>query len=145
MTCSLAVLAFLLASAPHASDSAESLLKDKLLAPLAAPERARTSYSRAAPPPAEHRLRILDAAPIADGKGGAFVGFAVDARRHSGKGPWHQNAITGCVYLESGEVYVRYGKGYHAARILFGTWSPPAPGHVCRAAEAVDSAAPFGS
>jgi hypothetical protein len=32
-----------------------------------------------------------------------------------------------------------------AARILFGTWSPPAPGHVCRAAEAVDSAAPFGS
>ena len=60
MTCSLAVLAFLLASVPHASDdSAESLLKEKLLAPLADRDEARSRYSRAAPPLTERCLRPL--------------------------------------------------------------------------------------
>jgi len=113
MPCSLAVLAFLVASAPQVSDP-ESLVEDTLLAPLAARERGRTSYSRASPP-AEQRVRILDAEPIADGKGGVFVGFAVDARSRRGKGRWMENTITGCVYLESGEVFVQYGNGYRAA------------------------------
>ena len=139
MACRLAILAFLLASAPRASDSPESLVRDKLLAPLAAREDARSSYSRARPP-AEHRVRLLDAAPIADGKGGAFVGFAIDARHGRGKGRWQKNAITGCVYVESGEVYVRYGNAFRAAGVLLGTLSPPASGHVCRAAEHVGAA-----
>ena len=75
MPCRLALLVFLLASAPRASETPESLVHEKLLAPLAAREKARSSYSRARPPAAERRVRMLDAAPIADAKGGAFAGF----------------------------------------------------------------------
>src|SRR5262249_31688810 len=87
--------------------------------------------------PAEHRLRLLDTASIADGKDGAFVRFAVDARNGRGNGRWQENAITGCVYVESGEVYVRYGKAYRSAGVLLGKSTPPAAGHVCRTAEQV--------
>ena len=142
MTGSLVVLAFLLASAPHAPEGVESIMKEKLLAPLAARDEARSRYSRAEPPLAERRLRVLDATPIADGKGSAFVGFAIDARHRGSKQPWRPNAITGCVYLGSGEVYVRSGKSYRPATILFGKWLPLAPGHVCRAAEDVDEGRP---
>ena len=57
MPCRLALLVFLLASAPRASKTPESLVKEKLLAPLAAREKARSSYSRARPPAAERRVR----------------------------------------------------------------------------------------
>lgn len=136
MPCRLALLVFLLASAPRASETPDSLVQDKLLAPLAAREEARSRYSRAAPPPAERRVRLLDAAPIADGKGGAFVGFAVDARVGD---VWHESVITGCVYPERGEVYVRIGTGFRAPRVLLGKKTPPAPSHVCHAAAAPES------
>jgi hypothetical protein len=117
MPCRLAVLVFLLASAPRASEAPESLVQDKLLAPLKARDHARISYSRALPP-AERRVRVLDNSPIMDRKGGAFVGFAVDARYGRGKGQWEQNVITGCVYGETGEVYVRLGRAFRAAGVL---------------------------
>jgi hypothetical protein len=110
------------------------VVQEKLLAPLAARESARSSYSRARPPAAERRLRMLDAAPVADGKGAAFVGFAVDARYgRGGAGQWQEKVITGCVYVESGEVYVRYGDAFRAAGVLLGKTTPPAAAHVCRA------------
>ena len=135
MPCRLALLVFLLASTLRASETPESLVHKKLLAPLAAREKARSSYSRARPPAAERRLRMLDAAPIADAKGGAFVGFAVDARYgRSEKGRWQEDAIIGCVYAGTGKVYVRYGDDFRAAAVLLGKTIPKAPSHVCRAA-----------
>jgi hypothetical protein len=133
MPCRLALLVFLLASAPRASETPESLVKEKLLAPLAAREKARSSYSRARPPAAERRVRMLDAAPVADEKGGAFVGFAVDARYGRGEGRWQEDVITGCVYPATGEVYVLYGDDFRPARVLLGKTIPPAASHVCRA------------
>jgi hypothetical protein len=136
MPCRLALLAFLLASTLRASETPESLVQKKLLAPLVAREKARSSYSRARPPAAERRVRMLDAAPIADAKGGAFVGFAVDARYGLGEGRWEDDVITGCVYAGTGEVYVRYGVDFRAAGVLLGKKTPPAASHVCRAAGA---------
>jgi hypothetical protein len=109
-------------------------VQEKLLAPLEAKESARSRYSRAGPPFAEHRVRLLDAAPVADGRGGAFVGFTVDARYSRGEGAWRKDLFGGCVYAGSGEVYVRFGQGFRAAGVLLGKKTPPAPGHVCRAA-----------
>jgi len=43
--------------------SPESLVQEKLLVPLAARENARSSYSRARPPAAERRVRMLDGRP----------------------------------------------------------------------------------
>jgi len=62
MPCCLAVLVFLLASAPRASSPLSRWSRRKLLVPLAARENARSSYSRARPPAAERRVRMLDAA-----------------------------------------------------------------------------------
>ena len=132
----VAFLFFLLAYAPRTSENPESLIQDKLLAPLAASERARSRYSRAAPPAAERRMRLLDAEPVTDAKGNAFFGFAVDARHGLRRGPgtrWQENAITGCVYPRSGVVYVRYGDAYRAAGVLLGRKTAPAASHVCRA------------
>lgn len=136
MRCHLALLVFLIASAPRASETPESVVQRKLLAPLAGREKARSSYSRARPPAAERRVRILDGVPIADAKGGAFVGFAVDARYGRGEGRWQDDEITGCVYAETGEVYVRSGDAFRAASVLFGKTISPAASHICRAAGA---------
>jgi hypothetical protein len=137
----VAFLFFLLASAPRTSENPESLIQDKLLAPLAAREGARSRYSRAASPAAERRLRLLDTEPVMDAKGSAFVRFAVDARyglavelRRDGGGRWQQNAITGCVYPGSGEVYLRYGDAFRSAGVLLGRKTLRAASHVCRAA-----------
>jgi len=79
---------------------------------------------------------MLDAAPIADAKGGVFVGFAVDARYGRGAGRWQEDVITGCVYAGTGKVYLRYGDAFRAAGVLLGKKIPPAASHVCRAAGA---------
>ena len=131
-----ALLALLLASAPRASETPETIVQDKLLTPLARNESMRGRFSRARPPAAERRLRMLDATPVADGKGGAFVGFAVDARWGRGDEPWRENVISGCVYPETGEVYVRYGTRFRAGAALLGKMADPAPEHVCRAVTA---------
>jgi len=79
-------------------------------------------------------VRLLDAAPLADSKGGAFVGFAVDARYGRGEGRWKESVMTGCVYVESGEIYLQYGDAFRAAGVILGRVTPPAAGNVCRAA-----------
>jgi hypothetical protein len=135
MPCRPALLVLLLASALRASEAPESMVQEKLLTPLAARDAARSRYSRGEAPAAERRLR-LETARTADAKGGAFIGFAVDARYGFGEGRWRPNVIGGCVYLESGDVYVRYGDGYREAGVLLGKKAAPAASHVCRAAGA---------
>ena len=128
MTCLLAL--FLLASAPRAPETAESLVREKLLAPLLARDDARPRYSRAGPPPSQRRVRVLDSAPLADGKGGAFVSYAIDSRYG---GRWTEKIISGCVYPATGEVYVRLGNAFRDASILLGKPASPAASHICRA------------
>jgi hypothetical protein len=134
MPCRLALIACLLSSALRASETPESVVQKKLLTPLASREEARSRYSRAAPVAADRRVRTLDRAPITDAKGGAFVGFTVDARYGFGEGSWRANVIRGCVYPETGEVFVRYGDSFRAASVLLGKVTPKAEDHVCRAA-----------
>src|SRR5258708_2527889 len=131
MVCLLALL--LIGSTPPAPETPESLVRARLLAPLAAKDDARNAYYRGPPPAMERRVRLLDAAPIADGKGGAFVGFTVDARYGRGEGKWRESVIAGCVYPATGEVFVRYGDAFRAAVVLLGKVTPPAEGHICRA------------
>ena len=131
MVCLLALL--LIGSTPPAPETAESLVRANLLAPLAAKDGARSSYYRGPPPAMERRVRLLDAKPIADGKGGAFVGFNVDARYGRGEGRWREGVIAGCVYPATGEVFVRYGDAFRAPGVLLGKVTPPAAAHVCRA------------
>jgi len=130
----LALLALLLASALRASETPESIVQDKLLTPLAKQESMRGRFSRARPPAAERKLRMLDAAPVADRKGAAFVGFAVDARWSRGDEPWTADVIVGCVYPDTGEIYLRYGKRFGAASGLLGKGIQPAAEHICKAA-----------
>lgn len=109
-------------------------MRQKLLAPLAARDAARTAYSRAGPPPGERRVRLLDKAPTADAQGGVFTSFAVDARYGIGEGTWRSAQITGCVYAASGEVFVKYGSSFRAAEVLQGKTTAPAASHICQAA-----------
>src|SRR4051812_19667397 len=128
----LALLTLLLASVLRASETPESLIQHKLLAPIAVREAGRSRYSRARPPAAERRLRMLDETPAVDGKGARFRSFAVDARYGLGEDAWRKGQITGCVYPASGEVYVKLGDGYRSARVLLGKNAPLMPRHVCR-------------
>src|SRR3989442_6516615 len=116
MVCLLALL--LVGSAPRAPETPESLVRDKLLAPLAAKDEARSAYYRGPPPAMERRVRLLDAAPIADGKGGAFVGFTVDARYGRGEGKWREGVITRCVYPATGEGVLRHRDAVRAGRLV---------------------------
>ena len=56
------------------------------------------------------------------------MSFAVDALHRGSERLWQPNAITGCVYVESGEVYVRYGKAIAWPAFFGEVESAPAPG-----------------
>jgi hypothetical protein len=119
---------------------AESVLQTKLLEPLQKKEADRSRFSRAAQPPHARRIRILDDAPRADRTGRSYLAFAVDESRAFGiiedkdnaESNWFQNAITGCVYPETGDVLVKRGEVYFASSVLLGRSVPTAPADVCR-------------
>ncbi|HEX5036074.1 MAG TPA: DUF2306 domain-containing protein [bacterium] len=120
--------------------AAQSVVQTKLLEPLQKKEANRSRFSRAAQPPQARRLRILDDAPQIDGAGRSFLAFAVDESRSFGVGEdqdvaeadWFKNAITGCVYPETGNVLVKLGEVYYASSVLLGRSAPTAPADVCR-------------
>ncbi len=101
-----------------------------LLKPLAQREGSR--FSRARPPPREHRVRVTQAALIRDKQGRDFVPFAVDVRFG---GEWQQNDIVGCAYRASGALFIKRGDAYFPAALLFGKDVEPVAG-VCQAAPA---------
>ena len=69
-----------------------------------------------------------------------FVSFAVDSR-HGWIGEdevtekdWRRDTFTGCVYPDSGEVFVKRGSAYLSARVLLGKKAEPDE-NACRAAQ----------
>lgn len=144
-----AALALILVEAPsplsaEASNplvaSAKSVIQASLLEPLRRKEEDRSRFSRAVSAPYARRVRIMGDAPRADVRGRPFLSFAVDETRAFGveaeeelpEAKWFEDAITGCVYPETGEVMVRRGEVYYAASILLGKPTPTAPADVCR-------------
>jgi hypothetical protein len=87
-------------------------------------------FSRERPPPRERRARITQAEVSVDKQGRAFVAFAVDVRFGD---TWQQNDIVGCVYRNSGELYVKRGDEYRPAAIMLGK-NVGAVSGVCEAA-----------
>lgn len=83
------------------------------------------------------RIRILDATPKKDATGATFVSFAIDGRHGYGaddeaeEGSWRENEMTGCAYLERGEVFVKVGENHRAAEVKLGKRTKPAAAHVC--------------
>ena len=118
---------------------AKAMIATKLLEPLVKKEANRSRFSRAAMPPQARRIRILDQAPRADAQGRSFFAFAIDETRFGAPAgeeipetSWFKDAITGCVYPESGEVLVQRGETYYASTILLGEAASTASVEACR-------------
>ncbi len=101
-----------------------------LLKPLARQEASRSRFSRERPPPAERRLRVLEANAAEDKSGRTFVPFAVDVRFGAN---WQENQIVGCAYRQSGSLFVKAGNEYRPAAYLLGKRADAVAG-VCEAA-----------
>lgn len=81
-------------------------------------------------------MRVLDEKPQQDSAGNSFFAFSVDSRRgwSDDETAWNKNAITGCVYLERGEVFIKRGKAFHPAAAAIGKKTKAAPSGTCTAA-----------
>ncbi|MCC7345626.1 MAG: hypothetical protein IT573_11860 [Deltaproteobacteria bacterium] len=120
--------------------SAQALVETELVAPLQKKEAKRPVFSRAPKPPSARRVRILDQARHTDAQGRTFLPFEVDEtrsflreeERDVPEEAWHQAAIVGCVYPDSGKVLVKLGETYYPASVLWGSQSEQAPAEACR-------------
>ena len=134
MLCVLALL--LVPSSASADDPPAAVLQRRvekgLLEPLALKEKERSRFSRARVPPQERRVRVTQATATLDGKGRAYMAFAVDVRRGT---RWHENDVVGCGYTQTGALFVKRGDEYRPAEILLGQAVDIAPG-VCTSASA---------
>ena len=126
--CLLVVVTIVLASnlalaGSKTTPTTVSLVTERLIQPLAAKDQNQSKFSRARLPPAERRVRMLDVTKQQDSAGNAFFAFAVDARHgwsdDDGKN-WTKAAFTGCVYPDSGDVFIKRGKAYHPAAAAVG-------------------------
>ncbi len=118
------------------ADTAKSIVEEQLLKPLAVRDDTRSRFSRARPAPVVRRLRLVNPELLQDSQGEAFMTFAVDAQH--GWGPkdneakWQKDALVGCVYPDSGAVYIRRGDSFRPAAFLLGKKLPVAAEHICR-------------
>jgi hypothetical protein len=101
--------------------------------PLAAQERDTSRFSRMRMPPRERRVRMTTTTTTLDASGRAFLTYAIDGK-FSG-GDWQESQITGCVYSEKGDIFVKIGDGYRPASFMLGTAAEPVAG-ACVAAPA---------
>lgn len=108
--------------------SAVALVSHDLIQPLAVKEEKQGRFSRGRLPAQARRVRILDEKPRTDTAGVAFLRFAVDSHygffeptpNHDEESRWNRDTITGCVYLERNQVFVKKGDGYRPAAFLLG-------------------------
>jgi hypothetical protein len=129
--------AFALASLPSLASADEPFIwaKNRVDAAIVKPMSARErggSFSRGRPPPRQSRIRITQPNESRDPSDRAFVAFAIDVR-WGGTSEWNKDDVVGCVYRESGKVFVKIGDGYRPAAILLGKDVEPVKG-VCVAA-----------
>ena len=123
----------LTASVAHASDpetSARTTVEKALTQPLAQQEAKRSRYSRAAIAPRVRTVRVLDQRAHRDLRGAEFFAFSIDERRGL-RAALQKDAVTGCVYPRSGEVFVARGDSHYPAGLLLGKTSTKADAHVC--------------
>jgi hypothetical protein len=114
--------------------TAEAIVQQELLKPLAKKEAERSRFSRAPLPARLLRARMVDAQAQTDKAGRAFLAFAVDACYGGGRQcTWRLDSMTGCVYPQTGEVFVKRGDVYLPGTLLLGKKAQAAAGHVCRA------------
>jgi hypothetical protein len=128
------------AKAPPAdAKAAEALVQRDLVQPLAARDREQSHFSRASLPPQERRVRVVDDQPQKDVHGAAFFTFAVEARHGlqpvagADASTWRAT-VTGCVYVDRGEVFVKVGDRYRPGAFLLGKNLKPVAGELCQAA-----------
>jgi hypothetical protein len=127
--------AFVLSSVPSRAWAAEPALvgwvqrrvDDGLIKPLA---KLEGRFSRSRPAPHARRVRVIQSTVSLDKSGRAFVPFAIDVRFGS---EWHDDDIVGCVYRESGDLFVKKGDSYRPSAFLLGKNVEPVAG-VCEAA-----------
>jgi hypothetical protein len=127
------VLALLpsLASADEPFTWAKNRVDESIVKPVSARERGG-GFSRGRPPPRQSRIRITQPSESRDPSNRAFVAFAIDVR-WGASSEWNKDDVVGCVYRESGKVFVKIGDSYRPAAILLGKDVEPVAG-VCVAA-----------
>lgn len=130
----------LLAKSANVPASApEKAIQEQLIEPLQKKEAKRPRFSRAAPPPSARRIRILETTPETDAKGRPFLAFAIDESRSavakldpdSADADWRKDAITGCLYPNSKEIWVKLGETYYASNVLLGSSATATADGVC--------------
>ena len=99
-----------------------------LVKPLREREDSRSRFSRVTQAPRERKVRVLSSSAVKDTQGRGFLSFAIDVRY--GKN-WKQNYV-GCVYRNTGTIYVAVGNEYRPAEFLLGRNVKAVPG-VCKA------------
>lgn len=128
------------APAAGTTSAAEQTVQRVLITPLAAKEKSRSRFSRAAPPPTARRVLLLDTVAHKDAQGGEYLTFALEARHglelddESGERRKWSTEITGCVYPATNVVFLRHGTGYRSSDYLLGKRVPQAPAHTCEPA-----------
>jgi hypothetical protein len=135
--CALLAIFGLNASVAHASDpaaSARTTVEKVLTEPLAQQEARRSRYSRAAIAPRTRTVRVLDERAHRDLRGAEFFVFSIDERRGF-RAVLHKDAVTGCIYPDSGDVFVARGDAHYPAALLLGKTSKQAEAHVCVASK----------
>ena len=126
--------------AAHEAKSVLALVSRDLIQPLAVKENSRSKFSRARLPAQARRVRILDDHAQKDARGVAFVRFAVDARhgyQADDEANWRKDAITGCVYLERSQIFVKQGDQFRPAAFLLGKNLKAAAAPTCKPVEQV--------
>lgn len=119
-------------AAPPPADEAVAQVHRLFLEPLIARDAQTSRFSRAARPPTQRRLRSQGDAPRTDATGALFYAFAIDHRASGGA--WQHDAEVGCIYPDTGEIYVARGGVYLSSGWWLGTGGGEAPGSACRAA-----------
>jgi len=138
----LASLCVLLSSgiAPlaHADDARspseiQASVEKNFIEPLQRYQDHRSKFSRVMMPPMERRVRVTDPALHRDARGQDFAVFAMDTRYYDER--WSRDALVGCVYPSTGEVFVKMNDAYMAGKRLFGKKTESAPDGVCRSTD----------
>jgi hypothetical protein len=119
-----------------AEADAAAVVEKQLVKPLTQKEAKQDRFSRSYIPPQARRVRILDERST-DGRGAAFVAFAVDARsrllrKADDDSGWRKDAIVGCVYPARDEVFIKRGDKFFGAGLLLGQRTAAADDAVCR-------------
>ena len=134
----LALTSSLASASSKAAPTTVALVNERLIQPLAAKDLKQSKFSRARLPPAARRVRMLDEKPQQDAAGEAFFTFAVDARNgwveKDSPEAWTKATITGCVYPDRGEVFIKRGNAFHPATAAIGKKTKAAPERTCAAA-----------